>query len=503
MIVAVASYTVSFLACVAVERLAAASNSPGVSPWAMPARLAIFGLLYLFWLGFWGRPILAGMACLVTLAIMTAISIRKRQLVGEPLSFSDFGLLGLIVEHPDLYYTEFMLKPAFLAGAAAFLAAVGMWLWLEPAYGVLSGPASWLLAAAILVAIALVWRVAPNRILANPLQRIVPRPALDRHVARWGLLTTLVAYALRWRAETTQPYVRAERHGPLPLAEAAAFPSNPPDLVVLVQFESFLDPSRLGIGELPLPGLARARDLALLHGPLRVPAHGAFTMRTEHALLTGLSPADLGFRSFDPYLSRRGPAPSSLAHRLAARGYRTLFIHPFRATFFGRDKVVPRLGFEASLYEGDFAGAERFGPYVSDRAMAQRILAEADRPGGAPALVTAITMENHGPWTTDRFAEEPDPRRQYLNHLVHADEAIATLIDGLSARANRTLLCIYGDHPPILPGIVPSLAAETDYAMLILGGGSRSAPTPARSLSADELGRAVMQVCGVLPQRSS
>lgn len=491
MSIALASCLVAFIAGLGIERLAAAAGSPALSARALPARFLVFAILYLFWLGVWGRPILAGVACLVTLAVMTGISIRKRQLVGEPLGFSDFGLLQLIVQHPDLYYTEFMAKPPFLAGATAFLTAVGLWLWLEPAYRVLSAPASVLLIAAVLAGLALLWRVATVSAIADPLRAIVPAPALDEHVARWGLLTTLVAYALRWRSETALPY-----------AEPISAPPGPgapldPDLAVIVQFESFLDPARIGLSGMPLPGLARARALALQHGPLRVPAHGAFTMRSEHAVLTGLSPVDLGFRSFDPYLGRRGPVPSSLPRRLAERGFRTVFMHPFRANFFGRDAVIPRLGFQDIRFEDDFEGAERFGPYVSDRAMAERILAEAARTEDGPALIAAVTMENHGPWSTGRLAEEPDPTRQYLRHLANADAAISLLIDGLSARGGRTLLCIFGDHPPILPGLVPSATPETDYAVLAFGAAASAEPSQPHPISADELGRLLMGLCGV------
>jgi hypothetical protein len=489
MILAILSCLAAFAASIAVERLAVRDRAVALSAAALPARLAAFGLLYLFWLGLWGRPLLAALACVITVAVMTAISIRKRQLVGEPLAFSDFGLIEMIVRHPDLYYTDFLLKPAFLAGAAIFLAALGTWLWLEPAYAVLSPLASLLAVALVLGAVALLWRAARRGPLADRMASWLPRPDPERHLAAWGLLLTLAAYGLRWRGETGTAYAIAAP------AVDPALPPFDPDLVVVIQFESFLDPVRFGLSDEALPGLARARALAALHGPLRVPACGAFTMRTEHAVLTGLSDADLGFRAFDPYLARRGPAPTSLAHRLRARGFATLFMHPFRAGFFGRQAVVPRLGFERLLFEDAFAGAERFGPYVSDRAMMDAILAEADRMPG-PALITAITMENHGPWAAGRLPDEPDPTRQYLRHLANAAAAIDHLIDGLSPRPGRTLLCLFGDHPPILPGIVPSHPAETDYAVILFDHGRPAPSGRVRPLSADALGRVVMGLTG-------
>lgn len=494
MMAALAALAGSFAAGIAVERLATLRGSPLPSPAALPARLAVLAVLYAVWLGIWGRPYLAGMACLVTLAIMVGISIRKRQLVGEPLAFSDFGLLRLIVRHPDLYYTDFMSKPPFWMASLAFAGALGVWLWLEPAYRLLSAPASFAVVLAVLGGVALLWLAASRPEIADRLRRVAPVPKPDHHLARWGLLLSLCVYALRWRADAAAP-CRAHPDGP---GDAAfALPDLDPALVVIVQFESFLDPVRIGFPAMPLPGLVKARELALLHGPLLVPAHGAFTMRSEHAVLTGLSDGDLGFRFFDPYLARRGPACPSLAAGLAARGFRTVFMHPFRPDFFGRDSVIPRLGFETVLFEEDFVGAERFGPYVSDRAMALRILSEADRAGSAPTLVAAVTMENHGPWTRDRLAEEPDPTRQYLLHLRNADLAIAALIDGLSELKSTTVLCVFGDHPPILPGVVPTGKPETDYAVLVFGPGAQAARSPARPLAADELGRALMQLCGL------
>ncbi len=490
MILAPISCLAAFAASIAVERLAALRPAPRISAAALPARLAAFAVLYLFWLGIWGRPILAGTACLITVAVMTVISIRKRQLIGEPLSFSDFGLIEMIIRHPDLYYTDFLLKPPFLGGAAAFLALVGTWLWLEPAYTVLSPLGSLAAIFLVLGGIALGWRAASRDPVAGWFARVLPHPDPERHLAGWGLLLTLVAYALRWRGQvaTAFPPVR-DADASLP-----TFPAFDPDLVIVIQFESFLDPARCGLSDAAMPGLARARDLAMLHGPLRVPACGAFTMRTEHAVLTGLSDSDLGFRSFDPYLGRRGPAPASLAHALAARGFATLFMHPFRAGFFGRAKVVPRLGFERLMFEDDFAEADRFGPYVSDRAMMEAILAEADGMPGR-ALVTAITMENHGPWVVGRLPDEPDPTRQYLRHVANADRAISLLLDGLSLRSGRTLLCFFGDHPPILPGLLPTREPETDYAVLAFDAGRSLGHGETRPMSADALGRMMMTLC--------
>lgn len=479
----------AFGASVAAERRAARPEAPPDAWAALPARAALFGMLYLAWLGAWNRPYLAALASAVTVGAHVFISNRKRELVREPLVFSDYGLLRLVWRHPDLYYTEFMARPPFLLGAAAFVVALGSWFWLEPS--LLPAGFSLVLLLGVLALASGATVLARHPTVVAWGARLLPYPDLERDVGRWGLLLTLAAYALRWRAETACPPREGRPGLPPDLADEA---SVHPIQVIVVQLESFVDPPRLWAAEQALPGLARTRALAWLHGPLAVPAHGAFTMRSEYAVLTGLAPEDLGFRRFDPYLSTRGATPPTLASRLKARGFSTIFLHPFRAAFFDRARVVPRFGFDRLLFEENFPDEERYGPYVSDAALARRILAET--AGGAPALAFAVTMENHGPWLAGRLADEPDPVRQYRRHLAHSDEAITILIEGLSRREGRTLLCLYGDHTPILPGLTGSEPSETDYAVLLLGRDAPAAAPRERRLAAHELGRVLARLSG-------
>lgn len=481
MTLALAALIVAFLVSIPVERATAIRDAPWPSAASLPARLGFVALLCLFWLGIFLRPALAGFAVVTTLAVMTAISVRKRQLVAEPLVFSDFGLLRLVVRHPDLYYLGFFADPRFIAAAFVFLCGLGLWLWWEPT--ILPWPAGIALAAAALGVVAALWWLARRPAFGEALRRLVPEPDVERQVGRWGLLTTLSVHALRWRYETLRPFATPA---------TGDIGVGAPDLVVVVQLESFTDPARSGLPALPLPGLVRARELARLHGPVAVPAHGAFTMRSEYGLLTGLSGAASGFRQYDPYLSSAGTTPRTLATDLGARGYRTLFIHPFRAGFFNRETVMPRLGFTEFLWEDDFPDAERVGPYVGDRALAARILAEAELGRGRPQLIMAVTMENHGPWSAGRLLDEPDPTRQYLRHLANSDAAIADLVEGLSGWEGRALLCLFGDHPPILPAIDQSRPPETEYALLELGRDATSTPPVHRPLAIDELGRILL-----------
>ena len=460
----------------AVEAAEGGSARPiSVRPGDLSVRLAAYALLTLFWLVFSWRPWLAAASCVLTVAGLAAVSRLKRGVIGEPLAFSDFALLPQVPRHPDLYYTRPVTDPRIGLPLLAALAVVGLWFWLEPT--ILPGRALPALACVLglpllLAGLALAAERAP---LAGWIAGRFPRPDIEADVARCGQPATILAYWLRWRAT---------RGAPVAAGLPAPPPAGPDDVLVVIQLESFIDPTRLG--GLPLPLMETVRGQAHQYGRLRVPAHGAYTMRTEHAVLTGLDADSLGFGRFDPYLSAGGREPTSLARLARAAGFDTAFVHPFHRDFFQRAAVMRAFGFERLVMEEDFAGAPRVGPYVDDRAFGRRILAEVAAARG-PLFLFGVTMENHGPWKPGRLPGLDDPLAQYLHHVVHTGEMVEDLVRGLVGR--RATLCVFGDHAPALPTCRPGFGdTATDYAIFRFG--EPRGPAPGRvDLTADALGR--------------
>ncbi len=438
---------------------AASSQRPSLRPADLAIRFLGYALITLFWFQFSWRPWLAASSCLLTLAILSVVDRLKRRVIGEPVVFSDLALLAQVPRHPQLYYT-LPLTDLRIAGPLLLgLGTVIAWYVLEPA-ALPNGTGGSALAIlglpGLLAALAL---AGLSRSGQAALRRLFPRPDLARDVARYGLVATMMGYGLRRMCET-------DARSP---AGIGGEPDD--DVVVVVQLESFLDPTRLGGPELPV--MARIRAQAVQYGRLAVPAHGAYTMRSEHAVLTGLDPDDLGFGRYDPYLARKGEEPTSLARLARAAGFATVFVHPFHRDFFDRAQVFRRLGFDQLVMEEDFSDAPRIGPYIGDVALAERILTEV-APGGAHAsgrrrFVFSVTMENHGPWKPGRLTGIDEPLVQYFHHVAHTGQAVERLIDGLAGR--RATLCVFGDHAPSLPDCrpPPSGPVATDYALFRFG----------------------------------
>ncbi|QGY04065.1 LTA synthase family protein [Methylobacterium mesophilicum SR1.6/6] len=465
--------------CLALEVFAGDSiTRASLAPRDLALRLLGYLLILLFWFEFSWRPWLAGLTCVITVAALIVVSRAKRSVIGEPLLFSDFALLPQVPRHPQLYYIPPLWDPRISVPTLLTLGATILWYRTEPS--VL--PAAPLARVAALLGLPLglglvVW-AAPRPPLARLVARWFPAPDLEADVARAGLPASLLGY-------TARALARSE-----PVPEPPALPpGRGDDVVVVIQLESFIDPERLGGA--PLPAMEVFRTRSAQYGRLRVPAHGAYTMRSEHAVLTGRPPDTLGFGRYDPYTSRSGDEPTSLARLARGRGYETLFLHPFHRDFFRRAQVMEAFGFSDLVMGEAFGGVPRVGPYVGDVALGERLLTEV----GArrrPLFLFCVTMENHGPWKPGRLPGLDDPQAQYLHHVANTGRMVENLVAGLDAlareRGEAITLCVFGDHAPSLPACKPGFGDRTtDYALFRFG---RPPTAPRRvDIAADALGR--------------
>jgi Phosphoglycerol transferase and related proteins, alkaline phosphatase superfamily len=432
--------------------------------WAV---LALFGLF----LGICGAIVPAAVLALAGPLLLAVASNAKNAMLGEPLVFSDLALIGAIFRHPQFYLSALAAwqRAAIVLAFVALLAGLAFFSKLDPTMHI-AGAGLMLTALAVLAGSI---HFALNVGIASV-------PDLDADVRRYGLIPSLVLYWRRWRASNDPPPAPAVTTPP---GCGEAGKDERPELVVVIQCESFADPAELfsaasnlearATATLSLPGLEAARPDAVQWGNLDVCGFGAYTMRTEYGVLFGRDEPELQFRRYDPFLTALGESSYALPARLAAndRGWRSLFLHPHDMRFYGRDRIMPAAGFAELVGEDCFAAPQPGeGRYVTDASMATEILAQAGTAQG-PTLIYAVTIENHGPWSPHDDVTEAGGRgdlvRSYLHFVRNSDAMLSRLREGLRELGRPSLLVFFGDHRPSIPGAsVPGGDRHTPYVML-------------------------------------
>ncbi|KAI3590494.1 Capsular polysaccharide biosynthesis protein WcbQ [Cupriavidus sp. U2] len=445
------------------------------------------------------RPAFASLVAVALVALLSVVSNAKFASLREPFVFTDLSLFSQLFRHPRLY-----LPFLSATDVIAMLVGTGLFVGVFLANSELPGmPAIALLAvsAACLAGCMMLSAALP----------LTLDPSNDQQ--HHGFFAVFVAYLLNGlRPSVVRNFRAALLTGPY---SRQAAPAKRPD-VILIQSESFFDARRLGDSVHPelLQHFDAAQRSALQYGELRVPAWGANTMRTEFAVLTGLPESMLGLARFYPYAFIRRPC-ASLAGWFRRAAYRTVAVHPYYADFFGRNRTLPLMHFERFLDIRHFADAKRAGPYISDAAVANAILAELEAAASEPAFIMAMTMENHGPLHLEQVTPGEGAQYHtrgdgtpwndltaYLRHLAAADAMIGRLMEALRARERGTILCFYGDHVPALPKVFEALGGlQTHSDYFIWSSDSRQNPAPVRKdIYAAELGQ---ELIGHIPQEEN
>lgn len=434
-----------------------------VRSWLLHAGAWTFavGLLYLVT----GRAHFSAVNVLALWLLIVLVSNAKYHSLREPFVCADFEYFSDAVRYPRLYLPFFGIGKA-IGLALLFVVYVACALYFEPpGANALKVAAGLMFTGALLVALGALKPLHPTFDASLDLQR-------------WGLAASLWTYFFAAR----RPVAIDTLHSPFAADQASGTPqARLPDLVS-VQSESFFDARRLWPDIRPhvLRHFDTLRGEALAQGNLHVAAWGANTVRTEFAFLTGIKVDQLGVHRFNPYrhLARLGVA--SIATALKRQGYRTVCVHPYVGGFYGRDKVLPALGFDEFIDVRSFTEQQKAGPFIGDCAVGEKISALLDDPTRTqPLYIHAITMENHGPlhlesvdaadcaqWFDRPLPDDLRDLAPYVRHLSNADRMLGQLREHLLARTTATGLCFFGDHVPILPDVYTALGepnGDTDY----------------------------------------
>jgi hypothetical protein len=475
-------------------------------PWAA---LALHAGLWLIacavWTAVLGRPVFAAMLALSHWTTVAVVDRSKQQTLRERFVIQDFEYFPDTLRHPMLYL-PFLGWANFIMSASVTISAITVGFLVESVPAIRDG--QWL-AVGSMIALGCSLLVWGNRQRLD----ITLDPAID--IARLGMTASLWRYAQEFR-RPMPPITKLETATARPGTNA----TDPLPHVVMVQSESFFDARALhpGVRRDILANFDALTACSLAHGQLRVPAWGANTIRTEFAVLAGENTNALGIHRYQPYWAvKRGLQVAALPSCLRKLGYRTIAVHPFPASFYARDIVYPRFGFERFLDLTAFNGAPRSGPYVSDLAVAEAVEALL-RTATEPTFVFVVTMENHGPLHLEHIDDgdiaqlyhQPPPAgchdlTAYLRHLRNADRMVAHLQQSLKQLERPTGLCWYGDHVPIMTSVYEALGeppADTPY--LIWRNDRQTSEVSSQPLAAHDLASTMLYHLGIrLPSQTS
>ncbi|MDF7673278.1 LTA synthase family protein [Acetobacteraceae bacterium ESL0709] len=410
----------------------------------MPLRILPILLLNSLFLLLSGSLLFSLFMGALLMTILVTGSNLKLRLLNEPLVFTDLALVSAFIKHPAFYLQAVPLITRIMAiiGSAGLILIL-IYTSSRSVTIRLEGGVVALLSGALL------WIILERKSRPDS-----PAPALWADVRDKGLLPTLMLYTCRW-----------ERESPLPAQSPLSFVQGAPEAVLIIQCESFADPTCLNPEWQALPELEKSRKEAFLWGELNPSGLGAYTMRSEYGVLCGESDQVLSYRQFDPFLAATHRSSHALPRRLEYFYRDALFLHPYDLRFYGRDRLMPSMGFTEIVGGKQFKQSDHYGPYVSDRALTDFLLDYLDHHKNF--LAYCVTIENHGPWKNGRLGQKTGSESWYT-HVRHSDAMLGTLREAIKASGRDIMLVFFGDHRPALAAVPPveGLERTTPYVIL-------------------------------------
>lgn len=220
--------------------------------------------------------------------------------------------------------------------------------------------------------------------------------------------------------------------------------------VVVVMSESFADFRAFDELEDVIGGTYRNFDRAAdmgYSGTAIAPTYASYTVRTEFELMFGLPVKSLDDPSMPNRVLLDRPQPTIPAY-YKSWGYNTAYIHPYLASFYGRNKIYANFGYDTMIFDTDFTvPIEYFGTYVDDNtvlAQIEQLLNESEEP----MFIHTTTMQNHQPYTQG----DGDEFDNYLTWVRHTVDGFKAFLTRMESFDEPTVVLFIGDHFPSLRG---------------------------------------------------
>ncbi len=240
-----------------------------------------------------------------------------------------------------------------------------------------------------------------------------------------------------------------------------------PNIIVIMN-EAFSDLSILGdyttnMDEMPFMRSLMSGAYNTISGYMDVSVLGGNTANTEFEFLTGDTMAFLP-QGCIPYQQFVHGQTDSVASVLKELGYRTVALHPYRATGWDRSEVYPYFGMDAFYTEDDFDNPLIYRKYISDQADVEKVIEIYEQSPNQPLFMFNVTMQNHSSYTDvfDNFTPQIEVEgtdsvalNQYLSLLYESDKALQHLVTYFDRLDDPTIIVFFGDHQPTDSVVAP------------------------------------------------
>ena len=461
----------------------------GFTPRAV-ATAAFLGLI-ICTLGFLSRSIFAG-GLVVTLSVagLSFANYYKMLITSTPLYVQDIRLVTQVGGIMELNEASMKFSGESAAAVAVMLLVLVGLFFVSRRFrprlreGLISGLISAILFASLFCVPASVesWFYGPvgsGQAAAQDTQIV--------HNSRCGVLLGLWRSVVLGGEESFIPEPDEEE---LMLMNAQSWIEDLPDTdkdeqpnVIFVLGESFFDVTEL-------PGVSYAEDpVADFHRICSEGVSGKFYTHTlgygteniELEIMTGINTR---FFSWDDMIygweQEKLLTYPSLPQLFSDAGYYTAYLHTFNDGIYNRTALYTALGFQDMYFSGDFAAIDPeaaaapdywsymygkiAGEFYSDDYLAD-VTAELfdQKAGEGPVFLWAVTMENHTPYTADKFSSYDFPFESDLGDeavgvlnavtqgVADCSEALGKLVDHLAAQDEPVIVVFFGDHRPGTP----------------------------------------------------
>ncbi|MGL4763342.1 MAG: LTA synthase family protein [Sarcina sp.] len=233
-----------------------------------------------------------------------------------------------------------------------------------------------------------------------------------------------------------------------------------PKNIILIQLESFIDPSEIDgikLKENPIPAISKVKENSIASGRLEVPTYGAGTVRTEFEVLTGYNMDFMGTGEVPNNSVLKMKPVESLAQILRKDGYESTMIHNYIGNFYHRDMVYANYGFDTFVSKEYMSELEYNGGYPTD--MCNMPIIDELIKRDEKQFIFNVSVESHGPYQAvegqKNYLEEgnlSDEERlefdNFLNRISRLDFYVGELVKQINEIDEDTMVVFYSDHLP-------------------------------------------------------